>query len=138
MEFTLDINDICYVHIDKKKKFPATALLRALGFSTDADIFNLYYQVDEVKLGKFDDAKKQEIEGKVIAEEFADPETGEILIDNGEEIEDEVIEILERLGVKKIKIYKSDRETARGESPMIKNTIKKLSLIHISEPTRPY
>ena len=125
VEFTLDINDICYVHIDKKKKFPATALLRALGFSTDADIFNLYYQVDEVKLGKFDDAKKQEIEGKVIAEEFADPETGEILIDNGEEIEDEVIEILERLGVKKIKIYKSDRETARGESPMIKNTIKK-------------
>ncbi len=125
VEFTLDINDICYVHIDKKKKFPATALLRALGFSTDADIFNLYYQVDEVKLGKFDDAKKQEIEGKVIAEEFVDPETGEILIDNGEEIEDEVIEILERLGVKKIKIYKSDRETARGESPMIKNTIKK-------------
>ena len=125
VEFTLDINDICYVHIDKKKKFPATALLRALGFSTDADIFNLYYEVDEVKLGKFDDAKKQEIEGKVIAEEFADPETGEILIDNGEEIEEEVIEILERLGVKKIKIYKSDRETARGESPMIKNTIKK-------------
>ena len=81
--------------------------------------------MDEVKLGKFDDAKKQEIEGKVIAEEFVDPETGEILIDNGEEIEDEVIEILERLGVKKIKIYKSDRETARGESPMIKNTIKK-------------
>ncbi|MGE4056981.1 MAG: hypothetical protein AB7F99_19500, partial [Vicinamibacterales bacterium] len=27
VEFTLDINDICYVHIDKKKKFPATALL---------------------------------------------------------------------------------------------------------------
>ena len=29
VEFTIDINDICYVHIDKKKKFPATALLRA-------------------------------------------------------------------------------------------------------------
>ncbi len=125
VEFTLDINDVCYVHIDKKKKFPATALLRALGYSTDADIFQLYYDVAEVKLGKLDDAKKAEIQGRVIAEEFVDPETGEVLIDNGEEIEDEVIEILERLGVKKIKIYKSDRQTARGESPLIKNTLKK-------------
>ena len=125
VEFTLDINDICYVHIDKKKKFPATALLRALGFGTDADIFQLYYQVAEMKLGKLGDTVKQEILGKVIAEELVDPETGEILVDNGEEIEEEVIGVLERLGVKKIKIYKSDRQTARGESPMIKNTIKK-------------
>jgi DNA-directed RNA polymerase subunit beta len=125
VEFTLDINDICYVHIDKKKKFPATALLRALGYSTDADIFHLYYEVAEVKLGKLDDATKLEIQGKVIADEFVDPETGEVLIDNGEEIDEEVVEILERLGVKKIKVYKSDRQTARGESPMIKNTIKK-------------
>ncbi|NNF13153.1 MAG: DNA-directed RNA polymerase subunit beta [Gemmatimonadetes bacterium] len=125
VEFTLDINDICYVHIDKKKKFPATALLRALGYSTDADIFKLYYDVKELKLGKLDDDMKAEIEGKVIAEEFVDPETGEILIENGEELEEEVIGILERLSVKKIKIYASDRETARGESPLIKNTIKK-------------
>ena len=125
VEFTLDINDVCYVHIDKKKKFPATALLRALGYGTDAELFRLYYDVAEIKLGKLDEAKKAEIEGKVIAEEFVDPETGEILIDNGEEIEDEVIEILERLGVKKIKVYKSDRQSARGESPLIKNTIKK-------------
>jgi DNA-directed RNA polymerase subunit beta len=125
VEFTLDINDVCYVHIDKKKKFPATALLRALGYSSDADIFHLYYDVAQIKLGKLDDEKKLEIEGKVIAEEFVDPETGEILIENGEEIEEEVIGILERLGVKKIKVYKSDRQTVRGESPMIKNTIKK-------------
>ena len=125
VEFTLDINDVCYVHIDKKKKFPASALLRALGYSSDAEIFQLYYHVVDVKLGKLDDEKKLEIEGKVIAEEFVDPETGEILIENGEEIEEEVIEILERLGVKKIKVYKSDRETSRGESPLIKNTIKK-------------
>src|SRR6478609_2324199 len=39
VEFTLDINDICYVHIDKKKKFPATALLRAFGWGTDAEIY---------------------------------------------------------------------------------------------------
>jgi DNA-directed RNA polymerase subunit beta len=125
VEFTLDINDVCYVHIDKKKKFPATALLRALGYSSDADIYRLYYDVAEIKIGKMDEAKKAELLGKVVAEEFVDPDTGEILIDNGEEIEEEVIGILERLGVKKVKIYKSDREAARGESPLIKNTLKK-------------
>ena len=31
VEFTVDIHDVIYVHIDKKKKFPATALLRAFG-----------------------------------------------------------------------------------------------------------
>ena len=129
VEFTLDINDVCYVHIDKKKKFPATALLRALGYSSDADIFRLYYDVAEVKLGKLDEAKKAEIEGKVIAEEFVDPETGEILIENGEEIEDEVIEILERLGVKKIKIYKSDRQTVPRREPAHQE--------HASRRTRP-
>ena len=70
--------------------------------------------METIKLGKLTDEKKLELEGKVIAEEFVDPETGEILIENGEEIEEEVIEILERLGVKKLKIYVSDRDALRG------------------------
>src|SRR5690606_33887403 len=58
-------------------------------------------------------------------EEFVDPETGEVLIENGEEIDEEIIEILQRLGTKKITIYKSERQAVRGESPLIKNTLKK-------------
>jgi len=34
VEFTVDIHDVVYVHIDKKKKFPATALLRASSTSS--------------------------------------------------------------------------------------------------------
>ncbi len=34
VEFTVDIHDVVYVHIDKKKKFPATALLRAFGYGS--------------------------------------------------------------------------------------------------------
>ena len=40
VEFTLDIHDVIHVHIDKRKKFPATALLRAFGHGTDADILD--------------------------------------------------------------------------------------------------
>ena len=125
VEFTIDINDVCYVHIDKKKKFPATALLRALGYSTDADIFQLFYDVAEVKLAKGDDKAKQELLGRVIAEELVDPETGEVLVEEADEIDDEVLGIIERLGMKKLKIYQSNRQSLRGESPLIKNSIKK-------------
>ncbi len=45
VEFTIDINNICYVHIDKKKKFPATALLRAFGYGTDAEVYQLFFDV---------------------------------------------------------------------------------------------
>ena len=44
VEFTIDINNICYVHIDKKKKFPATALLRAFGYGEDTDIYRLFFK----------------------------------------------------------------------------------------------
>ena len=125
VEFTLDINDICYVHIDKKKKFPATALLRALGYSSDAEIFKLFYDVSEFSLTGKRATPTDELFGKVVAEDFFDSETGEILVQNGEEIDEEIIEILQRLKVKKLKIYTTDRQTPRGDSPMIKNTIKK-------------
>ena len=36
VEFTVDIHDVIYVHIDKKKKFPATALLRAFGYGANS------------------------------------------------------------------------------------------------------
>jgi len=40
VEFTTDINNIMYAYIDRKKKFPVTTLLRALGYSSDDEISN--------------------------------------------------------------------------------------------------
>src|SRR5690606_26262173 len=97
----------------------ATALLRALGYGSDADIYRLYYGTAEVELGELGDSVREEIEGKAIAQEFVDPETGEVLIEDGEEIDGDVVETLQRLGVDRITIYKSERQTARGESPLV-------------------
>jgi len=41
LEFETDAKDILYVRIDRTRKIPVTVLLRALGFSSDADILNL-------------------------------------------------------------------------------------------------
>jgi DNA-directed RNA polymerase subunit beta len=50
VEFTIDIHDVVSVHIDKKKKFPASALLRAVGYSRDADVLELFFNRETVPL----------------------------------------------------------------------------------------
>ena len=52
MEFATDINNVMYAYIDRKKKFPVTMLLRAIGYERDNDILNLFGMADEVKADK--------------------------------------------------------------------------------------
>ena len=125
VEFTVDINNICYVHIDKKKKFPATALLRAFGYGTDAEVYRLFFTVGDAEIDFDDKASRAEIEGSVIAQDVVDPETGEILVEESSEIDEEVLGLLERAGVNKVKIYTNEDAGIRGDSPIVKNTLKK-------------
>lgn len=125
VEFTIDINDICYVHIDKKKKFPATALLRAFGYSSNADIFGLFYGTREADLVIEERKGTRDAVGLVVAEDVVNPETGEILVEEATELDEAMIRLLERAGVTKAKVYTSTRPSTRGESPIIKRTLKK-------------
>jgi len=50
VEFITDINDVMYVYIDRRKKFPVTTLLRALGFSSDVQIIELFGLADEFSI----------------------------------------------------------------------------------------
>jgi DNA-directed RNA polymerase subunit beta len=43
MEFATDINNVMYAYIDRKKKFPVTTLLRAIGYDNDKHILNLIW-----------------------------------------------------------------------------------------------
>jgi len=76
VEFTIDIHDVIYVHIDKKKKFPATALLRAFGYGTNADVLKLFYATKDIDItGKLEGrAQKREVLGTLLAIDVPDPE----------------------------------------------------------------
>ena len=50
VEFEIDSKDQIYVRIDKRRKLPATVLLRALGWQTDADILQLYAKTERLVL----------------------------------------------------------------------------------------
>jgi DNA-directed RNA polymerase subunit beta len=125
VEFSIDINDVCYVHIDKKKKFPATALLRAFGYGKDEELYGLFYDTRSVKLVKAHFQPASELLGSVLAEEIVDEESGEILLEHGSELTDEVLKRIERAELKKITVYTSRVESERGESPIVKRTIQK-------------
>ena len=52
IEFATDVNNVMYAYIDRKKKFPVTTLLRAIGYDSDKDILELFELADEVKVSK--------------------------------------------------------------------------------------
>jgi DNA-directed RNA polymerase subunit beta len=76
VEFTIDIHDVIHVHIDKRKKFPATALLRAFGHGTDADILELFYTARSVDVAEVaeDRTARREITGTLAARSLLDEE----------------------------------------------------------------
>jgi DNA-directed RNA polymerase subunit beta len=127
VEFTVDIHDVIFVHIDKKKKFPATALLRAFGYGRDEDVLRLFYTTRDIELT--DDmldnrAQRRDVFGVLLAEEVVDPETGEVIAEIAEELTPELFGRLRRAEVTRVKVFSSG--SSRGsESPLLKNTLRK-------------
>jgi DNA-directed RNA polymerase subunit beta len=131
VEFTVDIHDVIYVHIDKKKKFPATALLRAFGYGTSSAILRLFFAQRDLDLVKKRESRtdQREVLGAIIAEnitlagEAVDPEAprlktkkartqlerdqSELLVQEGDELTEEVFNRLRRLKVDKVKVFAS-------------------------------
>ena len=48
VEFETDAKNVLYVRIDRKRKFPATVFLRALGIEEDSDILRTFYNPIEM------------------------------------------------------------------------------------------
>ncbi|MFT5581070.1 MAG: DNA-directed RNA polymerase subunit beta [Sphingobacteriales bacterium] len=92
IEFATDVNNVMFAYIDRKKKFPVTTLLRAIGFDSDKDILEIFDLADEVKVTK--SGLKKMVGRKLAArvlrkwvEDFVDEDTGEVVsIDRNEVI----------------------------------------------------
>ncbi len=109
VEFTIDIHDVIYVHIDKKKKFPATALLRAFGHGTNADILKLFFATKDLNItGKLEGRQeKREVIGSLLAVQVPNPEDprGELLAEVGDELTQERLNEMRHKGVKSVTVF---------------------------------
>jgi DNA-directed RNA polymerase subunit beta len=52
LEYETTINDSMQVYIDRRKKFPISTFLRAMGFSTNEEIYALFDLFEKVKINK--------------------------------------------------------------------------------------
>ena len=85
IEFSTDVANVMWAYIDRKKKLPVTALLRALDYSSDSDIVGLFDLADEEKVTNkraFAKLKGRVLASSVTVEvkhETIDEDTGEVL-----------------------------------------------------------
>lgn len=137
IEFATDVNNVMYAYIDRKKKFPVTTLLRAIGFDSDKEILELFDLADEVKVSKSGLKKYvgRRLAARVLnkwTEDFVDEDTGEVVsIDRNEIIleretilEEDHIDLIIEAGVKSIILTKED-EANNADYSIIYNTLQK-------------
>jgi DNA-directed RNA polymerase subunit beta len=119
VEFATDINHIMYVYIDRRKKFPATTLLRALGYESDEDILNLFNLVDVVKTKNLNEVDHN---GRVASEDIIDMNTGEIFAPKDGELTPEIIDQIKSSTIEEVKLISSE---AKIDQDLVLNTLKK-------------
>jgi DNA-directed RNA polymerase subunit beta len=110
IDFEFDPRDIIFVRIDRRRKFHATVLLRALGMTTE-DLLNYFYKKDTIVL----DAKKAsrifrpELHlGIKLSRDVRHPETNEIIVKEGRKLTKGSIRQLEGAGVELLPITPED------------------------------
>jgi DNA-directed RNA polymerase subunit beta len=86
VEFTVDINDVMFVNIDRRRKIPVTILLKAMGFDKNSAIIRLFHQVENLKITPRASKKDDEIVGRVAVQDISDRKTGEIILEAGHTI----------------------------------------------------
>jgi DNA-directed RNA polymerase subunit beta len=87
LEASFDANDLVYIYIDRKKrrrKVLASTFIRTLGYSSDADIMEEFFETVKVKIKSEKDFVK--LVGKILAEDVTDEQTGLVFGKAGEKL----------------------------------------------------
>ena len=105
LDFEFDYKDILYARIDKKRKFPATILLRALGMDSES-ILNRFYPTFQLRFSKngsfFRNFNPRQLEGQ---KAYVDIKVGDkILMKKGQKFTRAVIRKLAEAGIKEIEL----------------------------------
>src|SRR6266699_3134498 len=106
VDLEFDPRDILYVRIDRRRKFHATVLLRALGMTTE-DLLNYYYRSDTIV---FDGRKPallfnpQHLLGAKVGSDVRDPKTNDLIVKEGKKFTRPVLRQMESARIKHVPI----------------------------------
>ncbi len=104
-EAQFDTSDLLYVYLDRKKrrrKFLTTTFFRALGYSSDAEILKLFYDIEELSLKEAENLEN--IQNKVLIEDAVDQDKAIVVARAFEPLSKAVIKQIAELGLTKIRV----------------------------------
>ncbi|GFO66195.1 DNA-directed RNA polymerase subunit beta [Geomonas paludis] len=111
LDFEFDHKDILYVRIDRRRKMPATVLLKALGYSNDA-LINYFYKSEEVKVGD-NGAMTKLVDAELLSNQKAtadivDPGTAEVILKANRKFTKAALRKMAEHGIKEIPIAEEE------------------------------
>jgi len=132
LEFEYDINDVLWLTIDRRSRILATTFLKCFGFVEHEEILKLFYKTETAALGrtKVKIGSKHhdphELDGRYLAADAIDAESGEILAETCEQLTTATIDKLMASGIKEIVVLSQediDRDSTVVETCRLDNTI---------------
>ncbi|MGD1029763.1 MAG: DNA-directed RNA polymerase subunit beta [Opitutaceae bacterium] len=117
LEVQFDNNDLLYVYLDRRRrrrKFLITTLLRAIGYSADVDILNLFYEIRDLKVAKALDMEN--VSTLVLVEDAIDAQKGVVLARAFEPLTKQIVRTFEKHEIAAIRVI----DTAVDEGAIIR------------------
>lgn len=122
LEFEMDNKGILIAKIDRKKKFPATLLVKSLGHGTNEEVLRLFYNSRKEKIAGATSKDLKKILGRRTINDIINMETGEVMLEAGSKINEDNISILKEMKVKEVELI----EFPKGkDNPILINALEK-------------
>ena len=112
IDLEFDPKNLLYVRIDRRRKFPVTILLKALGYSNQ-DLLNFFYERERISL---EDGKlRREVNpdfwlGKRAPRDIVNPLTGEVISRKNKKITKKIIKMLQEAHITSLPAKPEDIE----------------------------
>jgi DNA-directed RNA polymerase subunit beta len=109
LDFEFDVKDIVYVRIDRRRKIPATILLKAFGYSNE-DLLRMYYPIEDIKIKKdgFTRNVSEVLVGHKAPVTITDKASREQIVKDGAKITRLAVKKMEAAGINEIPIVRED------------------------------
>ncbi len=110
LDFEFDSKDILYVRIDRRRKLPATIVLKCLDYS-DEELLKTFYPVEEIKIINKDTYVRPVsniLIGIRAKNNIISPDTGEAIVKEGSKITKLALKKMETTGIKEIPIARTE------------------------------
>ncbi len=104
LELEIDNKGILVARIDRKKKFPATLLLKSMGVNSNEEILKLFYETEVVKFSSLSSKELKKIIGRRSAGVVKSPGSKEELLYPGEKINDDTLNLFKDLNISQVEL----------------------------------